>query len=146
MKLAPLWIALALFSMRNIVKPEFWKERWLMLGFWGLNAGLMGMILMTLLPIGVMQAIESFQHGFWAARSWNFYQQPIVNQLLWLRMIPDTVFIMLGAIPVVAAMLYGMLHMRAVAPAVSPSYAVKDAIRQTASVEADCDVQGVGRR
>ena len=54
-------IALALFSLRNIVEPRYWKEKWIMVGFWGLNIGLMGMILVTLVPIGVMQAIESFQ-------------------------------------------------------------------------------------
>lgn len=47
-----------------------------MTGFWGLNAGLMGMITLTLVPVGVLQAIESFQNGFWSARSWEFYQQP----------------------------------------------------------------------
>jgi nitric oxide reductase subunit B len=105
-------IALALFSMRNIVKPEYWKEKWLMVSFWGLNIGLMGMILVTLLPIGVMQAFESFNHGFWSARSLEFYQQPAVKNLLWLRMAPDTVFIVLGALPLVAAAVYGLFHLR----------------------------------
>ena len=27
-------IALALFSLRNIVEPERWKEKWIMVGFW----------------------------------------------------------------------------------------------------------------
>ena len=65
-----------------------------MAGFWGLNAGLMGMIMLTLVPVGVLQAIESFQNGFWSARSWEFYQQPVINGLLWLRIVPDTVFIL----------------------------------------------------
>jgi nitric oxide reductase subunit B len=72
----------------------------------------MGMIMVTLVPIGAMQAIESFENGFWSARSWDFYQQPIINRLLWLRVIPDTVFIFAGAIPIVAAALWGFLHMR----------------------------------
>ena len=105
-------IALALFSMRNIVKPCCWKEKWVMVGFWGLNAGLMGMIVVTLFPIGVMQALESFNNGFWSARSWEFYQQPIVHKLLWLRMIPDSIFIVLGVVPIAAAMIHGLLHMR----------------------------------
>jgi nitric oxide reductase subunit B len=105
-------LALATFSMRNIISPEFWKEKWMMAGFWGLNIGLMGMIMVTLVPIGAMQAIESFENGFWSARSWDFYQQPIINRLLWLRVIPDTVFIFAGAIPIVAAALWGFLHMR----------------------------------
>jgi nitric oxide reductase subunit B len=105
-------IALALFSLRNIVQPRYWKERWITFGFWGLNAGLMGMIAITLFPIGVLQAMESFNNGFWSARSWTFYEQPVVNTLLWLRMIPDTVFILLGAIPVLGAAVYGFFHMR----------------------------------
>src|SRR5438128_3714447 len=83
-----------------------------MVGFWGLNIGLMGMIAITIVSIGVLQAIESFQLGFSAARSWEFYQQPIINTLLWLRVIPDTVFIGLGAVPVVAAGVVGLLHLR----------------------------------
>ena len=105
-------IALALFSLRNMVEPRYWKEKWFMAGFWGLNAGLMGMILVTLVPIGVLQAVESFNNGFWSARSVDFYQQPIVKTLLWLRMAPDTVFIAIGALPLVAGAVYGFLHMR----------------------------------
>jgi nitric oxide reductase subunit B len=105
-------IALALFSLRNIVDPKYWKERWIMNGFWALNVGLMGMILLTLVPIGVMQALESFNHGFWSARSFDFYRQPVVHLLLWLRMIPDTVFILGGVVPVAAAMVYGFFHLR----------------------------------
>lgn len=107
-------IALAMFSMRNIVEPSRWKEKWVMTGFWGLNAGLLGMIVITLVPVGVMQAIESFEKGFWAARSMEFYRQPLVHKLLWLRMLPDGVFIVFGVVPIVAAALYGFFHLRAV--------------------------------
>jgi nitric oxide reductase subunit B len=105
-------IALAMFSLRNIVKPEYWKEKWVMVGFWGVNIGLMGMIVITLVPIGVLQALESFEHGFWSARSLEFYRQPVVSTLLWLRMIPDTIFIVGGVVPLVAASVYGLFHMR----------------------------------
>jgi nitric oxide reductase subunit B len=107
-------IALALFSLRNIVDARYWKEKWLMTGFWGLNIGLMGMIVVTLVPVGVMQALESFQNGFWSARSMEFYQQPVVKMLLWWRIVPDTVFIAVGALPIVAAAAYGLLHLRPV--------------------------------
>jgi nitric oxide reductase subunit B len=110
-------IALALFSLRNIIRPEHWKERWIMTGFWGLNAGLMGMIATTLVPVGYLQAIASFERGFWWARSFEFYAQPVVNRLLWLRLLPDTVFIVVGILPLVAAAVYGYLHLRAAKPA-----------------------------
>jgi nitric oxide reductase subunit B len=115
-------IALALFSLRNIVEPRYWKEKWIMTGFWGLNAGLMGMILITLVPVGVMQCLEAFRNGFWSARSWTFYEQPIINKLLWLRILPDSVFLVLGVLPLAAAIAWGCLHLRRahVPPPVAP--------------------------
>jgi nitric oxide reductase subunit B len=122
-------IALALFSLRNIVEPRYWKEKWLMVSFWGLNAGLMGMILLTLVPIGVMQALESFRNGFWSARSLEFYQQPIVKTLLWVRMAPDTVFIAIGVAPLVAAAVYGLFHLRPLsAPVAQPNEEVREVV------------------
>ncbi len=109
-------IALALFSLRNIIRPDRWKENWIMTGFWGLNIGLMGMIVTTLVPVGYMQAIASYERGFWWARSFEFYAQPVVNRLLWLRILPDTVFIVAGIVPIVAAAIYGYLHLRTARP------------------------------
>ena len=83
-----------------------------MFGFWGLNAGLMGMILITLLPVGILQVLESFQNGYWSARAWSFYQQPAVHTLLWMRVVPDLVFIFAGVLPLLAAVLYGFLNLR----------------------------------
>ena len=74
-----------------------------MTGFWGLNAGLMGIIRMTLVPVDAAQAIASFEKGYWWTRSYEFYAQPYINQLLWLRMIPDTVFIVVGILPIAGA-------------------------------------------
>ncbi|HWQ56020.1 MAG TPA: nitric-oxide reductase large subunit [Bryobacteraceae bacterium] len=105
-------IALAMFSLRNIVHPRCWKEKWIMTGFWGLNIGLMGMIVITLVPVGVMQAVESFEHGFWSARSLEFYRQPVVHTLLWLRIVPDMIFLFVGIVPLVAAACYGFLNLR----------------------------------
>jgi nitric oxide reductase subunit B len=105
-------LALAFFSLRNIIRPSCWKEKWVMTGFWGLNIGLMGMILVTLVPVGGLQAIASFERGFWWARSFEFYAQPLINRLLWLRMIPDTIFIVVGILPLVAAALHGIFNLR----------------------------------
>jgi hypothetical protein len=102
-------LSLATFPRRNIVRPEFWKEKRMMTGFCGLNAGLMGMILITLFPIGALQAIESFNNGFWSARSSEFYRQPMISTPLWLRMIPDAVLIAIGVLPIIAAALYAFL-------------------------------------
>ena len=125
-------IALALFSLRNIVRPEAWKEKWLMVSFWGLNIGLMGMILLSLVPVGVMQAIESFENGFWSARSLEFYQRPAVQTLLWMRIGPDSVFIALGVVPLVAAAVWGLFHMRGVNAAAKA--AKKEDVRELVGV------------
>jgi Nitric oxide reductase large subunit len=50
------------------------------------------MVLFSLLPIGIMQAIASMDHGLWYARSAEFLQQPYLQTLRWLRAIGDTVF------------------------------------------------------
>jgi nitric oxide reductase subunit B len=124
-------IALSTFSLRNVVEPRQWKEKWIMTGFWGLNAGLMGMIMLTLVPVGVLQAIESFQNGFWSARSWEFYQQPVINGLLWLRVLPDSVFILLGVLPIVAAALWGITHLRRVDSSPIPESEIETSLELT---------------
>ncbi|MCB2205244.1 nitric-oxide reductase large subunit [bacterium] len=96
-----LGIALMLFSMRTISNKR--NDKLLRLSFWGLNAGLMGMILITLLPVGFTQFMQGIEHGYWYVRTLDFYYQPFVHTVLWLRMIPDTVFIALGVIPLLAA-------------------------------------------
>jgi nitric oxide reductase subunit B len=105
-------IALLLFAMRNIVNPEWWNDRMLKVSFWGLNAGLMGMILVTLLPVGLIQMGESFANGFWAARSFEFYRMPIVHTLLWLRIVPDSIFIAFGVLPLVIFVARAFGHLR----------------------------------
>ncbi len=51
------------------------------------------MIVLSLLPIGLLQTWASIEYGMWYARSAEFLQQPLVENLRWLRMIGDTVFI-----------------------------------------------------
>lgn len=96
-----LGIALLLFSMRSISTRI--NDRLVRLSFWGLNIGLMGMIVITLLPIGFAQFMQGIEHGYWFVRTIDFYHQPLMHTLLWLRMIPDTVFIALGVLPLLAA-------------------------------------------
>ncbi|WP_334077884.1 nitric-oxide reductase large subunit [Paenibacillus sanfengchensis] len=105
-------IAVLLYTLRNIVEPDKWNDKLLRLSCWGLNIGLTGMIVITLLPIGFMQLKHAFDFGFWSARHFSFYQQGDVNLLLWLRMIPDTVFIVLGILPLLYAVIRSMFHLR----------------------------------
>ncbi|HYG58556.1 MAG TPA: cbb3-type cytochrome c oxidase subunit I, partial [Symbiobacteriaceae bacterium] len=107
-------IALVLYVLRNIVKPEAYSEKLVTVSFWGLNIGLMGMILIVLMPIGFMQMFESFNYGFHVARDYAFYQKPLVNTLLWLRSAPDIVFLVPGIIPLVMLAFKGLLNLRPV--------------------------------
>jgi len=61
--------------------------------FWLLNGGLVGMIAISLLPVGVIQAYASITHGLWYARSEEFLQMEILDTLRWVRTAADLIFI-----------------------------------------------------
>ena len=65
--------------------------------FWAINIGLMLEILLSLLPVGLMQTYQSVSVGYWSARSSEFMQTHLMQTLRWLRMIGDTIFA-LGAV------------------------------------------------
>jgi nitric oxide reductase subunit B len=50
------------------------------------------MVLISVLPIGLMQAWASVEYGTWYARSSEFMHTGPMNTLRWLRMIGDTIF------------------------------------------------------
>ncbi|MCZ0756395.1 nitric-oxide reductase large subunit [Anoxybacillus sp. J5B_2022] len=104
-------IAVLLYSLRNIVKPEAWNDKWLKFACWMLNIGLAGMIVVTLLPIGIMQLKEAFLHGYWASRSPEFLKQDIVQNLLTLRSVPDTIFLV-GVITLMVFSVKALFHLR----------------------------------
>lgn len=97
-----LGIGLMLFVLRSIYREVKWNDRLLKISFWGLNIGLLLMALLSLLPIGIWQAVESIQHGMWYARSSELMQQPAMNTLKWLRTIGDVIF----AVGIVATALF----------------------------------------
>ncbi len=49
-------------------------------------------IVLSLLPIGLMQTYESVNVGYWSARSPEFMQTDTMQFLRWLRMVGDTIF------------------------------------------------------
>lgn len=99
-------IGLILFAWRGMVKEEHWNNTLAKVSFYGLNVGLALMFLMTLFPIGLMQVIASYSKGFWYARSAAFYNQTAVQVLGQIRLIPDLIIIVFGAIPL-AILLFG---------------------------------------
>jgi nitric oxide reductase subunit B len=55
------------------------------------------MIVLSLLPVGLLQTVASVKHGYWYARSSEFLGQGLLQTLRWLRMPGDTLFA-IGAI------------------------------------------------
>jgi nitric oxide reductase subunit B len=62
-----------------------------------MNVGLALMVIVSLLPVGLLQTWASVNHGMWYARSAEFLQAPLMDKLRWLRVIGDTIFA-LGAL------------------------------------------------
>ncbi len=50
------------------------------------------MVIVSLLPVGLLQTWASVEHGMWYARSAEFLQQPLLQNLRWLRVLCDTIF------------------------------------------------------
>lgn len=87
-----LGIGLMLFVLRSLYRHEQWDEKLMKFIFWSTNIGLLLMALLSLLPIGIWQAVESIEKGMWYARSAELMQQPGMVTLKWLRAIGDTIF------------------------------------------------------
>ena len=92
-----LGIGLMLFCLRGLTSQRVWKTGALSFTFWSINIGLALMVLLSLLPVGLLQAWASVEHGMWYARSAEFMQTPLMDTLRWLRVIGHTIFA-LGAV------------------------------------------------
>jgi len=86
-------LGLTLLVLRRLRPEGEWRDRPLALAFWGMNGGLVLMVLLSLLPIGLLQAVASMEHGLWLARSAEFLQQPSMEALRWMRLVGDVVFL-----------------------------------------------------
>ena len=87
-----LGIGLMLFCLRGLSVHQEWKTGSLRFAFWSLNIGLGLMVLLSLLPVGLLQSVASVNHGMWYARSAEFMQTDLITKLRWLRVIGDTIF------------------------------------------------------
>jgi len=87
-----LGLGLMLFCLRALRPGMAWRDKPLSIAFWLINIGLMLMVVLSLLPIGLMQAWAAVEVGTWYARSAEFMQQGIMNNLRWMRVIGDTLF------------------------------------------------------
>lgn len=87
-----LGIGLMLFVLKGLYRQNVWKGKLIGFSFWSINIGLLLMVLISVLPIGLLQTVASVNVGMWYARSAEFMQTPLMNTLKWLRVIGDTIF------------------------------------------------------
>lgn len=87
-----LGIGLMLFVLKGLYRQNVWKDKLIGFSFWSINIGLLLMVLISVLPIGLLQTVASVNVGMWYARSAEFMQTPLMNTLKWLRVIGDTIF------------------------------------------------------
>ena len=91
-------IALMVFCLRYLLRPEDWSERLVKFSFWALNLGLVWMVFANLFPIGVLQLADVVANGYWHARSLEFFEKH--TYIEWLRLPGDVLFIA-GVVPLV---------------------------------------------
>lgn len=87
-----LGLGLMFFCLKILFPMQHLNEKIMKGTFWCLNIGLASMVLISLLPIGLIQTYESINIGFWYARSAEVMQSDIVNFFKWLRVFGDTIF------------------------------------------------------
>ncbi|MBB3111155.1 nitric oxide reductase subunit B [Paenibacillus phyllosphaerae] len=87
-----LGIGLMLFCLRGLSGTRSWKTKLLRFSFWSLNIGLMVMGVTSLLPVGIIQALNSMKKGMWYARSVELLHSPVMQNLVWFRAVGDTIF------------------------------------------------------
>jgi nitric oxide reductase subunit B len=87
-----LGLGLTLFCLRAMGAARPWKQKPLKLSFWFLNLGLVFMVILSMLPVGLLQAWASIQQGTWYARSADFMQSGQMQTLRWMRVPGDILF------------------------------------------------------
>jgi nitric oxide reductase subunit B len=95
-----LGLGLMLMCLRTLQADREWKDGLVRFGFWAVNVGLMLQIVLSLLPVGLLQTWASVQTGYWYARSTEFLDGDVVRALRWMRTVGDTLFAV-GAIVLV---------------------------------------------
>lgn len=108
-----LGIALMVFVLREAVREQVWRKiaPLIATSFWGLNIGLMLMILLSLLPGGLLQLHAVMENGYWYARELAFTGASLPRLLEWLRMPGDLIFMFAGVVPLVLALARGYISL-----------------------------------
>jgi nitric oxide reductase subunit B len=88
-----------LFCSRQLVRPETWNGALLKTVFWSLNAGLMLMVLLDLLPAGLFQLQATLDQGLWHSRSQAWLFEAPFQTLTWMRIVGGALFVLGGVVP-----------------------------------------------
>jgi nitric oxide reductase subunit B len=106
-----LGLGVLVFCLRAMQSDASWRttEKFVRVGYWGLNAGLALMIVLDLFPAGVLQLWDVLSNGYWHARRLEYSMSGMFHTLEWVRVAGDTVFIVLGALPIAVGALYAFL-------------------------------------
>jgi nitric oxide reductase subunit B len=87
-----LGVGLTLFVLRALNPSVIWRDGLITFAFWSMNAGLMAMVSLSLLPVGLAQTWASVETGYWYARSPEFIQSPALQVFRWMRAPGDMLF------------------------------------------------------
>jgi len=95
------------FCMRAMQDEALWNrtKKLIKTSFYGLNIGMILMVVVDLFPAGVLQLWDAIKNGYWHARELEYVMSGTYHLLEQLRIVGDTIFIVIGVIPIVAAIL-----------------------------------------
>ena len=95
-------LALMMYTLRKLSSDDVWNrnQKYVRTGFWGLNIGLLLMVILDLFPAGILQLADVISYGYWHARRLSFLDAGTFHVLEWLRIGADVVFIAIGVIPI----------------------------------------------
>jgi nitric oxide reductase subunit B len=98
-------MALVVMALRQVLPDDRWvrPEKYIRVSFWGLNIGLVLMVVGNLFPGGVLQFYDVLTNGYWHARSLAYTGGSLPRLIEWFRLPGDLVFIFLGVVPMVLA-------------------------------------------
>ena len=113
-----LGIGLIVFAIRQTVDETLWRilEKYIRVGFWGLNGGLLMMVILSLFPAGLLQLVDVLENGYWHARSLAYTGSDLARILEWSRFPGDVVFIVVGVVPIAIAAVRAYLSGRTPIP------------------------------
>ena len=69
-----------------------WNSAVLKRAFWFLNIGLIAMVVLSLLPIGIIQTHTAITKGYSYAREADLLYSPTIQTLKWMRIVGDVIF------------------------------------------------------